>query len=80
MIISIQGWQVPILYLKLGIVNISFSYIYLTVKKEMTTKSISTSYLANYIAKLLHNVLLLNKIIFVLKVLKITQILTVTVM
>lgn len=46
----------------------------------MTTKSISTSYLANYIAKLLHNVLLLNKIIFVLKVLKITQILTVTVM
>lgn len=79
MIISIQGWQVPILYLKLGIVNISFSYIYLTVKKEMTTKSISTSYLANYIAKLLHNVLLLNKIIFVLKVLKITQILTVTV-
>lgn len=80
MIISIQGWQVSILYLKLGIVNISFSYIYLTVKKEMTTKSISTSYLANYIAKLLHNVLLLNKIIFVLKVLKITQILTVTVM
>ena len=80
MIISIQGWQVSILYLKLGIVNISFSYIYLTVEKEMTTKSISTSYLANYIAKLLHNVLLLNKIIFVLKVLKITQILTVTVM
>lgn len=80
MIISIQGWQVSILYLKLGIVNISFSYIYLTVKKEMTTKSISTSYLANYITKLLHNVLLLNKIIFVLKVLKITQILTVTVM
>lgn len=80
MIISIQGWQVSILYLKLGIVNISFSYIYLTVKKEITTKSISTSYLANYIAKLLHNVLLLNEIIFVLKVLKITQILTVTVM
>ena len=80
MIISIQGWQVSILYLKFGIVNTSFSYIYLTVKKEMTTKSISTSYLANYIAKLLHNVLLLNKIIFVLKVLKITQILTVTVM
>ena len=80
MIISIQGWQVSILYLKLGIVNISFSYIYLTVKKEMTTKSISTSYLANYIAKLLHNVLLLNEIIFVLKVLKITQILTGTVM
>lgn len=80
MIISIQGWQVSILYLKLGIVNISFSYIYLTVKKEMTTKSISTSYLANYITKLLHNVLLLNEIIFVLKVLKITQILTVTVM
>lgn len=79
MIISIQGWQVSILYLKLGIVNISFSYIYLTVKKEMTTKSISTSYLANYIAKFLHNVLLLNEIIFVLKVLKITQILTVTV-
>lgn len=42
----------------------------------MTTKSISTSYLANYITKLLHNVLLLNEIIFVLKVLKITQILT----
>ena len=80
MIISIQGWQVSILYLKLGIVNISFSYIYLTVKKEMTTKSISTSYLANYITKLLHNVLLLNEIIFVLKVFKITQILTVTVM